>query len=134
MVARSTTFLTLEQILVIHDDQIERYGGRHGLRDLSLIESAIMRPQTTFGGKDLYPSVFEKAAAMMHSLIFNHPFQDGNKRTGTVSALVFLKLNDYDLVVSQEQLFQSALKIESKDWDVTQLSSWLKKHSRKKHG
>lgn len=125
-------YLTFEQVLVIHDDQIERYGGRHGLRDLSLLESAILRPQTTFGGKELYPSVFDKAAAMMHSLILNHPFEDGNKRTGSVSAIVFLEMNGFILDVGQGELVDVVLKVESKNWGVKELSNWLEKNSKKR--
>lgn len=125
-------YLTFEQVLVIHDDQIERYGGRHGLSDLSLLESAILRPQTTFGGKELYPSVFDKAAAMMHSLILNHPFEDGNKRTGSVSAIVFLEMNGFILDVGQDELVNVVLKVESKNWGVKELSNWLEKNSKKR--
>lgn len=124
-------FLTLEQVLAIHDDQIEKYGGSHGIHSLSLLESAVMRPQSSFGGKDLYPTIFGKAAALMHSMIMNHAFIDGNKRTGTVSTLVFLELNRYRLTVSQSQLIDAALKVRHKKWDLAKISSWLKAHSKK---
>ena len=107
-------FLTLEQILLIHEDQIDRYGGSHGLRDITLLESAIYRLQTTFGGIDLYPSMFDKAAALVHSLLLNHPFVDGNKRTAIASMLVFLDLNNYSFSVSQKKLTLTALSIENK--------------------
>ena len=126
----SMVFLTFEQILVIHDDQIERYGGSHGIARLSLLESAVMRPQASFGGEDLYPTIFDKAATLMHSLIMNHAFVDGNKRTGTVSAIVFLELNGYKLRVGQKELIQTALNVESKKWNIDKLSSWLKRHSK----
>ena len=127
----NTIFLTFEQVLAIHDNQIETYGGSHGIRDLALFESAIMRPQTTFGGKDLYPSVFEKAAVLMHSLIMNHSFIDGNKRTGTVSALVFLEINRFRVSVDQKELTDISLEIASKSMDVKSVAIWLKKSSRK---
>lgn len=88
-----TIFLTLEQVLAIHYDQIERYGGSHGVRDLALLESATQRPQASFMGEDLYPDIFKKGAALMHSLILNHPFVDGNKRSGVVSTASFLHYN-----------------------------------------
>ncbi len=125
-----TVFLTLEQVLVIHDDQIERYGGDHGIRDINLFESAIMRPQTTFGGEDLYPTIFDKAAALIHSLILNHPFVDGNKRTGTASAIVFLDINGYQLVAKKIDLEKFVLGVESKKLDIEDISSWLRSHSR----
>ena len=124
-------FLTFEQVLTIHDNQIETYGGSHGIRDLALFESAIMRPQTTFGGKDLYPSVFEKAAILMHSLIMNHSFVDGNKRTGTVSVLVFLEINGFRVSVSQKELISISLEIASRKMNAKNVSIWLKKTQRK---
>lgn len=124
-------YLTLEQVFLIHEDQIVRYGGSSGLRLLPLLESAIFRPQSSFGGADLYPTVFDKAAALMHSIILNHAFVDGNKRTGTASMLVFLELNGHRLYVSQKKLEEASVKVESKRWDIEQISSWLKKNSKK---
>lgn len=127
----STTFLTLEQVLAVHDNQIELYGGSHGIRDLTLLESAVMRPQSTFAGRDLYPSFFNKAAVLAHSLILNHPFVDGNKRTGVVSAITFLEFNGFSVRCLQKELVLFALKIESKEFDIEKISVWLKKHSKK---
>ncbi len=118
-------YLTLEQILIIHQDQIDRYGGSSGLRDLALLESAVYRPQTTFSGKDLYSSIFEKAAALMHSLIMNHAFIDGNKRTGTVAALIFLSLNMIDISVGNKELVTAVLKIENEKWTIEKIAQWL---------
>lgn len=123
-------YLTLEQILVIHQDQIEQYGGSHGLRDLALLESAVFRPQSSFSGKELYKTIFDKTAAIMHSLILNHPFIDGNKRTGIVSAVVFLELNGFRLEVSQKELVKTALKIESKELSLENVAEWLKLNSK----
>ena len=125
-------FLTLEQVIVIHNDQIEKYGGSHGIASLSLLESAIMRPQASFGGKDLYPTVFDKTSALIHSLIMNHAFVDGNKRTAMVSGIIFLGLNGCELKVEQNDLIEAALNVRSKRWDIEKISSWLKKHSRKR--
>lgn len=122
-------FLTLEQVLVIHDIQIEKFGGDFGLRDYGLLESAIMRPQTTFGGLDLYPLLFDKAAALLHSLVLNHAFVDGNKRTGTACTLVFLELNKYQLKASKATFEALVMKTESKKLDINEISSWLKSHS-----
>lgn len=124
-------FLTLEQVLVIHEDQIVRYGGTSGLRDLMLLESAIFRPQSSFGGEYLYSTVFVKAGALVHSLILNHPFIDGNKRTGVVSALVFLEINGYSLDVTQNELMGMALKTIAKVRDIEGIADWLKSNSRK---
>jgi death on curing protein len=124
-------YLTLEQILAIHYDQIEGYGGSHGIRDLPLLESAIERPQASFMGEDLYPDVFTKAAALMHSMALNHPFLDGNKRTATVSTAAFLHFNGWDIKVNQDELIEISLNVESKKWDQEALVNWLKSNCQK---
>ncbi len=126
-----TIFITFEQVLAIHHDQIERYGGSHGVRDLPLLESALQRPQSSFMGEDLYPTLFDKAAALVHSILLNHPFLDGNKRTSMVSGAYFLSLNGFRLKVSQKEFVEAALNIESKKWNLEQISEWLKDHSAK---
>lgn len=126
-----TVFLSLEQILAIHYDQINNYGGSHGIRDLSLLESAIHRPQASFMGEDIYPSIFDKAAALIHSLVLNHPFLDGNKRTSIVAGAGFLHFNGWKLKVSQNELEEVSLNVESKTWDVEKLSTWLQGNSKK---
>ena len=122
-------FLTLDQILVIHQDQIDRYGGSHGLRDLALLESALFRPQSTFSGKDLYPSLFDKAAALLHSLTLNHPFVDGNKRTATVSTIVFLLKNGFELKFTNGKLVEYIVKVERRKYEIENISAWLKNNS-----
>jgi death on curing protein len=124
-------FLSLDEILAIHHDQIERYGGSHGIRDLDLLMSALSRPQATFAGSDLYPDLFSKASALIHSLILNHPFVDGNKRTAIVSTARFLFINGFMLKMSEKELVNLPLKINSKSFDQDEISSWLKKHSEK---
>ena len=126
-----TVFITIEQVLAIHHDQIENYSGSHGIRDINLLESAIDRPKASFMGEDLYPTIFHKAAALVHSIINNHPFIDGNKRTGVVSTAYFLHLNGWKLQVEQNELVEAPLHIESKKWDLEQISKWLKEHSKK---
>ncbi len=124
-----TIFLNLEQILVIHEDQIDRYGGSHGIRELALLESALYRPQTTFSDRELYPTLYYKAAALLHSLVMNHPFVDGNKRTGTVAMIIFLKLNGATLDVVQKELVNIVLKIENKSLNIEDIADWLEKNS-----
>jgi len=124
-------YLTLEQVILIHEDQIERYGGSHGLRDVALLESAIFRPQTTFGGVNLYKSIFDKTGAMVQSILLNHPFVDGNKRTAIASALVFLALNDYSFNVLQKELSIASLNMVNKKWSVNKISRWLKQKAKK---
>jgi death on curing protein len=90
-------FLTLVEVLSILQDQITRYGGEFGIRDLNLLSSAIAVPQAAFGGKPLHADLFEMAAAYAFHICQNHPFLDGNKRVGLASALVFLDLNGVQL-------------------------------------
>lgn len=86
-------FLSLEQVLEIHADQIERYGGSLGVRDMGLLESALAMPQAGFGGEYFHAGIYEMAAAYLYHIVRNHPFLDGNKRVGTMAAFVFLKMN-----------------------------------------
>ena len=111
---------------------IEVSGGSQGVRDQGLLESAIYRPQASFGGHDLYPDLFSKAAALGHSLIKNHPFVDGNKRTGFESMRLFLRMNGFDLRMGEEQKFVFILSIAS-DPDINEhrIGEWLRLHSKK---
>lgn len=97
-------FLTLDEVLGIHADQIRVYGGATGLRDLGLLGSAIAMPETTFDGEYLHPSVFEMAAAYLFHLARNHPFLDGNERTALMCAFVFLGLNGERLQADSDAL------------------------------
>jgi len=94
-----TIFLTPEQVLFLHSRLIQETGGAHGVRDLTMLLSAMGRPQASFGGKDLYPDIFLKSAALLDSLVLNHPFVDGNKRSAITAAALFLQDNGYRLRV-----------------------------------
>jgi death-on-curing protein len=87
------SFLTLAEVIEIHADQLKRYGGGSGLRDLGLLESALAQPEASFGGEWLHSTIHDMAAAYAYHLCQNHPFVDGNKRTALACALVFLELN-----------------------------------------
>ncbi len=125
----STTYITLEQLLVIHEDQIIRYEGKSGIRTLSLLESAILRPQSTFNGNELYVDLFEKAAALIHLLIRNHPFIDGNKRTGIVAGYVFLEINSISLNMQQKDVVKLALSISTEKMNINNIAALLQKNS-----
>jgi death on curing protein len=103
--------ILLEDILLLHKLSIDSFGGSHAIRDSGLLESAIARPFQSFDGQDLYPSVFEKAAALAESLIVNHPFVDGNKRTGTVAMIAFLQENNLQMTIDQEGLYNFIVSI-----------------------
>lgn len=99
-------FLTLDEVLAIHADQVRCYGGRTGLRDLGLLQSALGMPETTFEGEFLHGTLFEMAAAYLFHVARNHPFVDGNKRTALMCALVFLGLNGWRLEADAEALYE----------------------------
>lgn len=90
-------YLTLDGIMDLHKIIIETSGGGHGIRDSNLLESAIAQPSMTFSEIELYPSILEKAATLCFSIIMNHPFIDGNKRTAHISMEIFLEINGYEL-------------------------------------
>ena len=102
------------------------------MREQGLLESAVYRPQVSFGGKDLYPDLFSKAAALGHSIIKNHPFVDGNKRTGFESMRLLLRLNGYDIQASLNAKFDFVLAIAEGDLKEQAIADWLKHHSRQK--
>jgi death-on-curing protein len=104
-------FLTLDEILEIHRDQIERYGGDEGIRDNGLLESAVAMPQQSFGGEYLYRDIFEMAAAYAFHLAENQAFVDGNKRTGLAAAYMFLALNGHRLVEHGDRLYEAMIAI-----------------------
>lgn len=97
-------FLTLAEALEIHSDQIFRYGGLGGIRDIGLLNSAFAMPSASFGGEFLHPSLHEMAAAYLYHIVRNHPFVDGNKRSGAVAALVFLAMNNVACTASPAAL------------------------------
>lgn len=124
-------YLTVKDVLLLHELQIEIHGGSHGLRDLGLLESAVARPQSTFGGQDLYPDIFMKGAALVHSLLLNHQFVDGNKRTAMYSVMAFLELNGYEFVAEQKEVVDTAMWIENKKPELEEIAAWLKNHTKK---
>jgi len=124
-------YLTLEEVIAIHEEMIEVGGGRPGIRDFLLLHSALERPKATFAGQLLYPTIFSQAAALMHSLVRNHPFEDGNKRTALFSVMRFLGKNGYRLSAPDEELVEFPLKVETQRLGVEEIAAWLKKHSKR---
>lgn len=98
-------FLTLEEILALHEDRIRKYGGTTGVRDLDLLRSAMGNAEATFGGEFLHETLFEMAAAYLYGICRNHPFLDGNKRTALACALAFLGLNDATMRSDPDDLY-----------------------------
>jgi death-on-curing protein len=124
--------LTVKDVLLLHNMAVDESGGSHGLRDLGLLESAVARPQASFDGQDLYPTIFLKAGALIHSLLRNHPFVDGNKRTSMFSAMTFLELNGYRFDARQKEVVKFALRVENDRLSVEEISDWLKEHTKRK--
>jgi death on curing protein len=119
-------YLSIQQIETLHASQVGEYGGAAGLRDRGALESAIARPAMTFGGEDLYPDLASKAAALMHSLVMNHPFVDGNKRVGAQAALVFLLVNECELEASSSELVELTLSVARGEIDAESLAIWFR--------
>jgi len=124
-------FLTIPEILEIHKDQISRYGGDYGIRDIELLKSAIGMPSATFNGQYLHVSIYEMAAAYLFHLVQNHPFVDGNKRVGAVSALVFLLLNDYDFEAPEDDFSEMVLSVAKGELDKAGISIFIRQWTKK---
>jgi death-on-curing protein len=129
-----TVYVSLYQVLELHRLQIRRFGGSAGLRDRGALEGAVTRPQLTFGGEDLYPDVEAKAAAILHSLVANHPFVDGNKRTGAAVAEFFLNVNGMELTADDDELSDITLAVARGEAGAEALAIWLRQRSRQRQG
>jgi death on curing protein len=123
--------LDLEQVIYIHERIIELAGGVQGVRDYTLLHSALERCKVTFGGMDLYPDVLTKAAVLPHSLIMNHAFLDGNKRTAYAVMVRFLNMNSYKLQVTQDEIIVMCVKVDNEGWKVKEILKWLGNKYRK---
>jgi len=104
-------FLTLDEVLSLHEDQIRRYGGSGGVRDLGLLQSAIGNVMATFDGAFLHQSLFEMAAAYLFHICRNHPFVDGNKRTAVAAALIFLEMNGVEIDAGEKDFYDLAIGV-----------------------
>ena len=120
--------LSKEQILLLHAQLIEETGGSKGLKDEGMLDSALTAPFQSFDGKDLFPSVYQKAARLGYGLASNHAFVDGNKRIGAHAMLVFLSLNGIRLDYTQEELSDLFLGIASDEKNYADVLNWLVIH------
>lgn len=127
-------YLSEGEVIAINEEMVSRFGGIHGVRDLHLLRSAIGRPQMSVGFQDAYKSIFEKAAALFHSIINYHPFLDGNKRTSLLSAMIFLESNKWMIECSRKEAVKFTRKAHNENYAVEQISKWLKEHSVKING
>ena len=121
-------YLTLSEALELHRRVIGQSGGALGVLNLGALESALAQPRMTFGGRELYPSIVDKAAALGYSLIQNHPFLDGNKRTGHAAMEVFLVLNGFEIQSSVDEQEKIVLQVASGEMDREAFTLWLRDH------
>ena len=123
-------YLAVGQVLALHVQQLQRYGGATGLRGRGALESALARPAATFGGEDLYPDIADKAAALMHSLALNHPFVDGNKRIAAFAAIVFVESNDHECLATPDELVETTISAADGKIAVEALTIWFRQRLR----
>ncbi|MBW4417893.1 MAG: type II toxin-antitoxin system death-on-curing family toxin [Myxacorys californica WJT36-NPBG1] len=119
-------FLELDDVLRIHERQIEKFGGTSGVRDQGLLDSALSQPQATFSGELLHTTVWEQAAAYLFHLAMNHPFLDGNKRNAFAVMDTFLRLNGFVLNLSQSQKYEFVIQVVERKLSKEDLASYLK--------
>lgn len=124
-------FIEKEMALAIHTRQLSKFGGTPGLRDTGLLDSALAQPQTTFSGELLHPTIPVQAAAYLYHLAMNYPFIDGNKRTAFAVMDTFLRVNGYNLTLTDEQAYELGLRVVERKLDKAGLSAELTKAVQK---
>ncbi len=127
---KTLKYLSEAELIAVNHEMVAKYGGLHGVRDLNFVRLAIARPQMSAGLRDAYPSIYQKTAAMFHSIINNHPFFDGNKRTSLFSAVLLLEYNGYHVKFTKKEGIDFTLKAHNDDWTVEQIAVWIKKHTK----
>jgi death on curing protein len=126
---REPDFLGLDEVIEIHHDQIKRYGGHPGIRDIELLKSAIAMPAARFGGDYLHTDIYEKAAAYLFHIVRNHPFIDGNKRTGAVAAVVFLMINGIEVDADEDSFGRMVLLAAEGKMDKAAIAQFFRNNS-----
>jgi death-on-curing protein len=125
-------FLNKEIVIAFHKDQIEQYGGKVGIRDETLLESALAQPEASFGGEYVHKDLFHMAAAYGYHICQNHPFFDGNKRTSLIAMYTFLYVNGYRIVAERKSLFAIVMDLANGKVTKSELSEYLKTHSKQR--
>jgi death on curing protein len=126
---KEPVFLGLDEVIEIHNDQIRQYGGHTGIRDLELLKSALAMPTAGFGREYLHSDIYEMAAAYLFHIIKNHPFLDGNKRTGAVSAVVFLIMNRIELNANENSFENMVLSVAEGKMDKAAVAQYFRKNA-----
>lgn len=128
---KKVKYLTEAEVIAINEEMVAKFGGLHGVRNLNMLSLAVGRPQMSVGFRDAYESIFDKAAALLHSIINNHPFLDGNKRTSFFSAILFLAYNGWSVEFTRREGVKFTRAAHNQDYTVEQISKWLEGHSIK---
>jgi death-on-curing protein len=123
-------YVTLGEVLELYRRIIQQTGGASGVRSLAALESAVAQPRMTFEGKDLYPTIEDKAAALAFFIIQNHPFVDGNKRCGHAAMETFLVLNGKEIEAPVEEVEKIVLEMASRKFSLKSFTDWLARHIR----
>ncbi|MBI2266301.1 MAG: type II toxin-antitoxin system death-on-curing family toxin [Armatimonadetes bacterium] len=129
---KAPLFLGLDEVVEIHRDQMERYGGHPSIRDIELLQSAVAMPAAGYGEKYVHADIFEMAAAYLFHIVRNHPFVDGNKRTGAVAALVFLVINGIELHSEEASLEKMVRSVADGKIKKAGVAEFFRKHSQGK--
>jgi death-on-curing protein len=125
-------YLSERQLLLIHSIVVDETGGSHGVREYGAIKSVIAVPQQITFGQELYSTIFDKSATYARNIIMNHPFIDGNKRTGMTAAVVFLENNGYQFIAKQGQVERLAVLIISDKLEIDKIADWLRQNTKPK--
>jgi death-on-curing protein len=131
-VITSPDFLTVEDVLATHQDQVDRHGGSHGVRDMNLLQSAVAAAQSGAGGLYFHADVFEMAAAYLFHIARNHPFADGNKRTAALAAFVFLEINGIALAATNPAYERLVLTVATGKAAKSDAAVFLRRHSKRR--
>ena len=127
----ATRFIPNRIVATIHSDLLQRYGGRPGLRDPNLLDSALAQPRMTAGGKFVHKALFDKAAAYGFHVCKNHPFVDGNKRVAFILMDIFLQKNGWEITTNDEEAYSMVMSLAAGKLSKAQLSKWLQEHTSK---
>lgn len=122
-------FLEKSTLLIFHEDQLRQYGGKSGIRDMGLLESALAQPEASFGGDYVHQDIFHMAAAYGYHICQNHPFFDGNKRTALIAMYMFLYVNGHRLMAGKKNLFAVMMGVAQGQIDKDSLADFLRKES-----
>jgi len=125
--------ISISEVILIQDILIDKFAGLRGIRDMGLLESAVSRPFQTFDNNDLYPTVIKKAAALIESVVTNHPFIDGNKRIGYVIMRLFLLDNGFDIISKQDDKYDFVIKIATGKLDFEKICAWIEEHVQERN-